>query len=113
MNRLEIIQDEWERQLVAMVIFHGLKLLPEDLTDEDILEQLKWIRKCWTRLKIKSSLIGAIKYGMRDVWPFSEDGRPWDAKDLHSNLLKAVSSSGAARRRGEVPFNAQTGEVDL
>lgn len=50
-------------------------------------------------------LLVAARYGMRKVWPFTEEHRPYDAVDLEKNILKAKAAAMMMITQGIIPMN--------
>lgn len=84
----------------------GLKMSPSSVPAAIAQREQRTLRKLLGEVPTED-LINAIEWGMPNVWPFSEDGRPFDAKDLERNLIKALGESSRRERRGEIPYNAQ------
>lgn len=79
----------------------GLRMNPADLSPNEHRRQLELVE---TMLQDhgRREIVEAVRYGMQDVWPFSE-GRPFDAKDVRNNLLKAKAVAAQKRRAGDIP----------
>lgn len=48
-----------------------------------------------------AELVGAVKYGMPRVWPYTK-GQSFGLKELHENLTKARAMAMKAARRGKI-----------
>lgn len=92
------------------LVLYGLTMNYNDISKKEAGDQKHVIR---TLLKDNkpSTLVEAIKYGMPNVWPFTE-GRAFDARDLRDNLLKAKAEAGARRRSGSIPTQIRTQEEE-
>jgi len=90
------------RDVFRALVIHGLRMEMKDLSRHERNDQLKVLRRILEHNE-PGPVIQAIKHGMPNVWPFSEDARSFDAHDLEKNLLKAKSEVGNLRRRGQLP----------
>ena len=90
-------------RIYRAILRYGLKLRSTDVPHSEAMRQKAIIRELLTE-NSTDTLLDAIKYGMHQVWPFSEDGRSFAAGDLEKNLLKAMGEAGKARRAGEIAY---------
>ena len=89
-------------RILRVILSHGLGLRPSELTAREASNQLAVVDEL-LRDNDASTLYYAIRYGMPEVWPFSEDGRAYDAVDVRSNILKAKAAVGRLRQSGKLP----------
>ena len=92
-----------EGTVLKTLLRYGLGMKMSELSRGEVEDQLHIIR----RLLLDSTasiLCDAIQYGMPNVWPFSEDGRAFAAKDLENNLLKAKAEAAVARWEGRIAY---------
>lgn len=92
--------------VLLTLVVHGLDMQPHELSETETARQRKLIEELLED-NDPTILIQAIRYGMPEVWPFSE-GRVFDASDLRNNLLKAKASAGMKRRAGQIPTRVRT-----
>lgn len=85
--------------LLKVLCTYGLRMRTSDLSDRERAHQLRILSELEKEYGVQQ-VYYAIKDGMPEVWPFS-DGRPYDATDLRSNILKARGAAGDKARRGE------------
>ena len=82
-----------KRTALSAKEIHRQKVVIEDLLSENDAE----------------TLIDAIRYGMPNVWPYTEDNRTFSAVDLEKNLLKAKAEAGQTKRAGEIAYRPGRG----
>jgi hypothetical protein len=93
-------------QAFGALCCYGLRMPPGDVPQAAAKQQKRILRRVLDTTPL-DTVLAAMQHGMAHVWPFSEDGRSWDAVDLDRNLLKAMGEAAKRRRRNEVPINAQ------
>jgi len=93
-------------QAFGALCCYGLRMPPGDVPKPAAVKQRRILYRMLADNPL-DAVLGAMQHGMAHVWPFSEDGRSWDAGDLDRNLLKAMGEAAKRRRRNEVPINAQ------
>ena len=87
---------------------YGLRIRQSELTSNEAIRQKNVIRGLLAENN-SDVLIDAIKYGMRNVWPFSEvndmgQARVFSAVDLEAKLLEAKASASQMRRAGQIAY---------
>jgi len=103
---MNVIDEVHVEHVWKALLLYGLRLREKDITRREEQEQKKVIRELLEDNRV-GILVDAIKFGMGHVWPFSEDGRAFAAKDLRDNLLKAKGEVGTARRQGTIPHSVK------
>ena len=97
------------RQQIALAICqYGLRQAPSRLSSWEVQQTGEWVDKIIaTQHGIPTQqIVEAIRHGMPRVWPFSEDGRAFDAKDVYKNLSKAKGAAAVMRQAGRIPMTA-------
>jgi len=96
-TRLELIR-------FAICAF-GLKMHPAELSKGELRDMDRSIGHILRKQEGVPThiIVEAIEHGMRGVWPFSEDARPFDAEDVSRHLLKAKGFAATKRRQGLIP----------
>lgn len=90
-------------EVFTVLVRYGLGMKPSELNEAEHRDQRRIIKRMLEENDV-DILIDAIKYGMPNVWPFSEDGRAFAALDLEQNLLKAKAEAAVARREGRIAY---------
>ena len=95
--------------VLAAICFYGLKLHPRQLSPGERDHMLKWVKKILNlqRGVATSEIVNAIRHGMPRVWPFSEDGRSFDAQDVYNNITRAKGATATLERGGRVPITGR------
>ena len=91
---------------------YGLKMHPNELTSKESHYQQSIIRQLLEDNEA-DTLIDAIRFGMPNVWPFSEQSdtgelRVFSAEDLKRKLLEAKAAAAQARRAGRTPYTVRS-----
>jgi hypothetical protein len=94
------------KEIVEAVITHGLRLRPEDLTDEETQTQFREVERILASGQDPKIVLGAAKSGMDHVWPFSQ-GDVWGAAELRKNLLRAKGFAGRERTNRDDPLGRE------
>ena len=98
------------RQEIAMAIcLHGLRMAPRQLSATELAEVGRWTDRIIAAQGgvPTREIVEAIRHGMPRVWPFSEDGRSFDARDVYRNITKAKGAAAVLRKAGRIPMPAK------
>lgn len=99
-----------EVQKVAVTICrHGLGVAPASLAPGEWRTLLSHARRLLEEQKgvEVDEIVQAIRYGMRKVWPFTEEFRTFDGKDVLRNITKAKGAAATLRTAGLIPMPAR------
>jgi len=91
---------------------YGLRMHPNDLTSKESHYQQSIIRQLLED-NDADTLIDAIRFGMPNVWPYSEQSdtgepRVFSAENLKQKLLEAKAAAAQARRAGRTPYTVRS-----
>lgn len=98
------------QDLSEAVLYHGLGFSPERAPTPlrtlctNICRDL--VIAGWDR----QDLMNAAVYGMRSLWPFNSDDRPWTPTDFRRRVVEAVAAGrglAASQHRGQLALATQ------
>lgn len=95
-------------QVCFAVCLYGLHVHPNQLSEaerEEIKKHMEAMLRTQEGISTKE-IVEAIRFGMKDVWPFLERGY-FDAKDVRNNISKAKAAAAKMRRRGQIPMTIE------
>jgi hypothetical protein len=96
-------------QIVAAIAYYGLRVHPDQLPPGERKDLDKWVRKITEQQEGVSTkeLVEAIRHGMPRVWPFNQNGEPYDGRDVYQNIAKAKSAAATMRQSSRIPMTGK------